>query len=190
MQDVNVEPFGAEPPQRLVELRLHRVRPAVRRMRALAQEQKPVTNATFRHPAAEQFFAQSAAIDMRGIEYVAARFDIGVVDFIRLRVGREICGAHCQHRNLALHPRHSDALHLAAFAGSPSFLFSAIASFARRVTTFMSIVSPSRRSRVAISYLPPGFSRGSIALNRLPRQKPNSTRASSARMSSAAPFDE
>jgi hypothetical protein len=76
----------------------------------------------------------------------------------------------------------------AAFVGSPTFLLSATACRASRDTTAGLIVTPSRMSNVAISYLPPGLSRGSISRSRRPRQKPSRTRSSSARINSAGPF--
>ena len=78
----------------------------------------------------------------------------------------------------------------ATAVGSPSCWLSAIASATKRRIVWGSIRSPSCNSSVAISYFPPGFNRGSISRNRWPRQNPNSTRSSSARMSRAGPFEK
>jgi DNA-binding CsgD family transcriptional regulator len=50
--------------------------------------------------------------------------------------------------------------------------------------------SRSRKLRSFLSYLPPVFSFGSMWRSRLPRQKPKSTRASSARMSRTGPLEK
>src|SRR5688572_2137110 len=80
-------------------------------------------------------------------------------------------------------------LRLASPCGLPIDLLSAIASLVRRRAICGLTVMPSCSTRFANSYLPLAFNRLSMLSKRLPRQKPNSTRSSSARISSTGPFD-
>ena len=75
----------------------------------------------------------------------------------------------------------------AALVGSPRVLLSETAFTARRRAVSASTIIPLRISSVAISYFPPGLSLGSIARRRCPRQKPNRTRSSSARIRRTGP---
>jgi hypothetical protein len=76
----------------------------------------------------------------------------------------------------------------AASVGSPSLWLSDTASFVIRRTIAGLMNVPSRKSRVAISYFPPFFKRGSNSRSRWPRQNPNRTRFSSARISRTGPL--
>src|SRR6476659_71271 len=98
------------------------------------------------------------------------------VNFV-FRTGREVFDHHVSlHRPFA------------AIVWSPSFLFRAIAFRVSFRMVSMSMVSPFRSSNVAISYFPPGLSRGSIFCRCWPRQNPNRTRSSSARMRRRGPL--
>ena len=78
---------------------------------------------------------------------------------------------------------------LAAFVGSPSERLSAAASLASRRARAGGIDMPWRSSRDASSYFPLPLRRGSIPSSRCPRRKMNSTRSSSARITTAGPFE-
>lgn len=68
--------------------------------------------------------------------------------------------------------------------GSPSDWFNATAAMTSARSVVVGSLLDSSNINVAISYLPPGLSAGAISRKRWPRQKPNSTRVSSASISS------
>lgn len=85
--------------------------------------------------------------------------------------GTETSGDACSHFRVALHEACSSVLHRSAsFVGSPSSALSRTASRVSRRATADAAHSPSRHSSVAISYLPPGRSRGSMSRSRCPRK--------------------